>query len=177
MIIGENIILRPVEQGDFWHLWQWNLQERFFLFNSFARNMSHEELLQRFERKCAASTVFIIEKINGELIGICAYKTINWRSRLCEINLKMHPEMQSSSLGREAVEKLLSYLKLELNLRKVQILLPENYQAENSIFEQSGFKKEGVFRQRFLHGGKRLDMLVLGYQLQEAGSEQRAYLT
>ena len=69
--------------------------------------------------------------------------------------------------GTEAMQLVLQYAFLELNLHRVSLDVFEYNQRAIASYEKAGFKMEGRLRQTVLREGKRWDLLYMGILREE----------
>jgi RimJ/RimL family protein N-acetyltransferase len=69
--------------------------------------------------------------------------------------------------GTEAMQLVLGYAFLELNLRRVSLALHAYNERALKSYEKAGFKLEGVMRGEVLREGRRTDTLFMGILREE----------
>lgn len=113
------------------------------------------------------NTWFGIESIESdppELIGTCAFYAPNYLARVVEIaSFRIgNPNNWSGGYGSEALELLVEYVLVELNMRRIWTPVFDTNPRSIRMFEKLGFKEEGRMRQEGYSRGKYCDMMILG---------------
>lgn len=96
----------------------------------------------------------------GRFLGTIGLHQVNRSNRRAEIGYELHPDHWKKGFANEAMGAVLSYCFKELDLLRVGAMVyPEN-EASASLVEKQGFKKEGLLRSYYYHGGKTYDANV-----------------
>jgi len=83
-------------------------------------------------------------------------------------------EFRGKGYGRDALNILLRYAFMELNLRRVTLTVFEYNEQAIRMYQQAGFRLEGRHRQVLHREGRRWDMLEMGI-LREEWMENYGY--
>ncbi len=106
-------------------------------------------------------------------IGNINLKDIDWRCRSCSVGISIgEPDYWGSGYGTEAMQIVLHYAFLELNLHRVELeVLASNERAMRS-YEKVGFQREAVKRQALFRDGHYQDFVVMGILRREWQAKQ-----
>jgi RimJ/RimL family protein N-acetyltransferase len=104
----------------------------------------------------------------GRLLGFVHILWISWNSGTASISLGIgDPADRGKGYGSEALGMALRYAFAELNLHRLEAIVPEYNQAALRLFERAGFVPEVRQRQALARDGRRWDLLRLGILKQE----------
>ncbi|MGE5702707.1 MAG: GNAT family N-acetyltransferase [Clostridia bacterium] len=168
VLLGEHIKLTVLARQDAHVIATWQ-EEHGFLRNLDALPAAPKSIEQIEEwldgaRKSANSYLFGIRlKETDELIGYVEIDGILWNHRVAGIAIAIGTQTQRGrGYGREALERLLAFAFMELNLHRVQLTVFAYNQPAITLYEKMGFKQEGVYREFLCRDGQRHDMLLYG---------------
>ena len=102
--------------------------------------------------------MFAIE-IDEELSGCCGLTYIDMKNRKADLSLYMFDNYINSDTD-EALVKILDYGFNELGLNKIYTDIFEYDEKKSRLFENYGFKKDGVLRKHYYRDGKFWDAIV-----------------
>jgi RimJ/RimL family protein N-acetyltransferase len=165
MIVGQHVILRPVEELDLPHLVRWrnDPRNRRFFFSPFLISLGgqqewYEELLADRSR-----VLFMIDTQDGQTVGMVGLDHIDWRVGEAEGGLwLLDPDERGRGYAEEAGDLLLHYAFEELNLRRIYAIIYSFNKGVIALVKMSGFKQEGILRQAAFTGGKYYDKVIMG---------------
>lgn len=171
MLRGNNVVLRRIEKADLWQLWQWHEGRELYLFTELKQLLSWDELNRDFMIFFGWKGDFIVEDTYGNALGVCSYKDINWKNRSCALALQLTKTEQTAAI--DTILVLLDFLFKELNLSRVNSLVPNFFSFENQALRKTGFTREGKLREAIFRDGKYHDVLVYAILKEEfAPAEQ-----
>ncbi|HJV15805.1 MAG TPA: GNAT family protein [Bacillales bacterium] len=85
--------------------------------------------------------------LDGEIVGIAGYNTINWSNKTAYIGYWLGEEYQGKGIMTKVSKALTNYAFTHLNLHKVEIRVATENKKSRSIPERLGFANEGCIRQ------------------------------
>lgn len=131
--------------------------------------MSTAETRAWFEatRKDPDGERFIIETLEGELIGICSIEGISARSRSGEVGIWIGKPYWNEGYGTDAMRALCRFAFRFMNLQRVWLHVYETNDKAIRSYEKVGFTLEGRLRRDQFLGGRYIDTLVMGLLAEE----------
>jgi len=96
------------------------------------------------------------------LVGMGGFDEISWRNRVGWLALAVGRENWGQGYGSEALQILLRYGFMELDLHKVQLTVLGYNERALGIYRKAGFRQEGVFREFVYRDAERHDMILMG---------------
>jgi RimJ/RimL family protein N-acetyltransferase len=127
---------------------------------------------ERRDRVC-----FAVETKEGALAGFVHLTGIDWISRVAGFGITIgSKQLQGRGIGTEATECVVRYGFETLNLERIWLEAPASNERAIRLYEQVGFRREGVLRGHAYAAGRRQDVVVMGMLRGEAkgGPEARA---
>ncbi|WP_417346824.1 spermidine N1-acetyltransferase [Ferrimonas sp.] len=130
---------------------------------------SFDELEQLYNKHVHdnAERRFVVEDVDGELIGLVELIEINYIHRSAEFQIIIAPEHQGKGLARQMIHKALDYSFTILNLHKVYLLVAEENERALHLYRECGFLEEGHLVQEYFINGRYCDvkrMYILQHQ-------------
>ena len=83
---------------------------------------------------------------NNEIVAMGGITTINSKDKTGELYLFVDPDFHGKGVGTKATKWIVNYGFLKLNLNKIFLLTNADNIAAYKIYENVGFKLEGVLR-------------------------------
>ncbi len=112
---------------------------------------------------------------DDRLLGDITLSVINWGSREAFTGIAIGArEFWGKGYGTDAMQVLLRYGFIELNLRRVSLTVFEFNQRARRSYEKVGFRPEGCQRQFIQREGRRWDIIYMGI-LREEWMEDHGY--
>jgi RimJ/RimL family protein N-acetyltransferase len=111
--------------------------------------------------------------LGGEVVGTVAALAPSWEQGYTEITYMVAAEYHGRGVGSRAVALLLDALFRETELQRIFAVISADNVASRKLVERFGFKLEGVMREHFLIGGRRVDQTVYGLLRREYSAPQR----
>ena len=132
-----------------------------------------KEWLEKELEKATEMYWFAIRTLGDDrLVGDITLSVINWGSRDAFTGIAIGArEFWGKGYGTDAMQTLLRYGFLELNLRRVSLTVFEFNERARRSYEKTGFRLEGRQRQSMQREGRRWDILYMGI-LQEEWMEK-----
>lgn len=84
---------------------------------------------------------------NEELVAMGGFTGIHQEHKNAEFYVMVHPEMQGKGIGKKASLWMYNYAFSVLNLHKIYLYTNDDNVAAYKIYENAGFKLEGVLRE------------------------------
>lgn len=119
-------------------------------------------------RKDSALWTFAIDALDdphapdGRLIGSTSLLNVNGKNRSATFGLAIaDPAMRGRGYGSEAVDLMLEWGFLELNLNRIQLFVFSFNQPAIKLYEQKGFQHEGCLRDAVFREGRYEDELIM----------------
>lgn len=159
MLLGERISMRRIERGDLWKLWDWHELEELYIFTRYKQSISYQEISEIFNDYFHKTMDFIIECKNKP-IGICSSQHFIWKNRSCEFSCKFYEGNPDKLLSIDAVFTFVRFLFQEMNLFRIDSLIPEDDFSSIDILKKTGFESEGRLREHIYRDGSYKDVLI-----------------
>lgn len=99
---------------------------------------------------------------DGEVVGTVAATNTSWGSGYAEIAFMLSEAVHGRGVGTRAVALLLRTLFEETELYRVFATISADNVASQRLVERLGFRLEGVLRQHYVIGGRRVDQMIFG---------------
>ena len=169
---GEKVYLSAVTRDDIPVLGQWfnNLD---LLYNLFAFNvypLTEEDEKDWYEGllKSKEVTFAIRTKDTNQLIGTTGIKSPSWHNRSSEFGIAIgDPDFWGKGYGTDATQVILRYGFLEMNLRRIELLVYSYNARAIRSYEKIGFVHEGTRRQALFRDGQYHDIHIMALLRQE----------
>lgn len=166
VFLGERIVLTPPYAEDA------PIEARWFADSDFARHVDTDIAYPRmpgwYERKSddvdPTTFHFQIRLKEGDLlIGFVALHSVEFNNQAARLAIGIGDvKFRGGGYGREAMELILGYAFLELNLNRVGLDVIEYNAPARRLYEKQGFQEEGRARECVYRDGKRHDLIYMG---------------
>lgn len=167
-LIGDKVILRPVEREDLGGLYgEWiNLQSGDTL-TQHAQFPSSRRILERYMDHRSGSPDYlwlaIVEKESSKHIGNIELYEIDWVHRKAQYATIIGVESAyGKGYGLEASRLLLGHAFGKFSLNRIELGVHENNAAARALYQKLGFVGEGLLRKVFLRDGKFSNLIRMG---------------
>ncbi|MBK8024186.1 MAG: GNAT family N-acetyltransferase [Chloroflexi bacterium] len=105
----------------------------------------------------------IRQHFSDELVGVLELDSIQWSHGSAWLAIGIgDPAYRNKGYATEAMTLLLKFAFHELNLHRLQLTVFSYNEPAIRLYENLGFKREGVFREALHRDGQRFDMLLYG---------------
>ena len=104
----------------------------------------------------------VADRVTNRIVGTCTLFQMVWRHRRAEIGYALNRECWGKGFGREAVGALIDFAFDTLQLERLEADTDPRNHRSRSMLGRLGFRKEGLFRQRWRVGGEVQDGVMLG---------------
>ena len=163
VIEGARIRLRALESDDMEAMWRWqnDWTTQRLGDESPELALSHDAVQRTFGPDSGFNT-YIIETLDGSVIGNCGFYNYSGRNRHCSVGIWIgEAEARGRGYGTEALRLLLGYLFQQMGLHRVALtVVADNAQAIAS-YKKCGFREEGREREAVFKDGGWVDMLLM----------------
>lgn len=167
MLMGERIVLRPLEEGDLPSVARWRNEPRIrtAFFNKMIVSISGQR--RWYEQVLADRTkqYFVSEMRDGtKPIGLISLIDIDFMNRKAELGTTIVGEqnMWGKGIATEMISLLLDYAFTDLSLNKIYAYAIEANVGSIRAKEKSGFKVEGLLREHHMYEGRFMDVFLYG---------------
>ncbi len=165
-IIGKRVYLRPLEIDDADNFVTWLNDEEVnkYLIRTMPLNKIRErEFLEGLYKDNKEVILGIALKANDELIGVIGLHKISLAFHNAEMGIIIGDKSRwSKGYGTEAVGLIVKYGFDQLNLHRIYLTVLDFNLRAIRVYEKSGFKMEGTFREHVYRHGKYCDVLLMG---------------
>jgi RimJ/RimL family protein N-acetyltransferase len=167
MIVGEKVVLRPVEDSDMETIKHWYEDPTVWTGLDFETPLSLQDVRDAEARSRADGHAFVIEA-QGEPIGRIELNRFHSRDRRCAVEVMIgEPGARGLGHGRDALSTLIDYAFDRLDLKLVEAdVLADNIDALR-VFGRCGFVAEARLRDRSFRDGRYRDSIVLSVTREE----------
>lgn len=103
--------------------------------------------------------LFTVETLDNQVLGVCGFTSINYLNQNAEFSLYIAPEFQGKGYGKKALIALCTHGFKQFNFNRIW---GETFEYNNAqfMFENIGFKKEGILRQSYFRNGNYIDSII-----------------
>jgi diamine N-acetyltransferase len=166
MLMGEQVVLRPLERGDLGRLatWRNDPRARPHFFNPYPITVSSQDKWYEGYLARRDALLFIIEdKSDGHCVGSIGLDHIDHLNQSAEYGRVLIADAADRQRGyaRDASIVLLGYAFGELNLNRIYLEVFADNEPAIRLYERCHFQREGVKRQAIFAGGCFRDVLLM----------------
>ena len=110
----------------------------------------------------ATAYTFVLVEDDGRLVGEASIHAIDWRSRIAQVGICIwRPSDRGKGYGAASIRAVIDWAVSHLGLHRLEAWILASNGASLCLFRSLGFVEEGWLTQRYLMGGRHMDMLVL----------------
>lgn len=162
-----NLYLSKIEKDDMVNIYQWFTDSDFLKYYDYYPPIAQtkDEVNNTFEEyKEKKSKVFAIKMVqDNSIIGIAGFDDIILENKVATLFIGIGDSTsRGKGYGKESMDLLLNYGFNDMKLHRIQLNVLEFNIPAIKLYEKSGFKKEGVFREFVLRDNKRYDLFLYG---------------
>jgi len=168
MLIGKNIILRPLKIDDLEKVNEWRNNLELIKMTQGIRfpktiEMDRDWFENALKDKSNNNIYFGIDEIEkNEFIGIIQLTNIDYISGTCVIGISIGDKSKrGKGYSMEAQKLLYEYAFKMLNIRKITSYVAVYNNISIKMFEKGGFKEEGKLQKHIFIDGKYHDVVIL----------------
>jgi RimJ/RimL family protein N-acetyltransferase len=128
------------------------------------------EWMEKEQEKASPNYILFGLRMTAEdkLIGFVSFEGISWRNRDTFVAIALgEREQWGKGYGTEAMQLMLRYSFLELNLNRISLSVFDYNPRAIRSYEKCGFQHEGRMREFILKDGKWHDLLFMGILQEE----------
>lgn len=169
MVVGENVLIRPVEQQDLPLILNWSrlydLQQLFSFTTDFTHYDDIKNQLNTGNPKSFPDSFYfsVVEKDEKNTIGGCMLTEIDYANKNCLCSLYIGDEkMRSKGFGIEGVNLLLEFAFNRIDMNRVGCWVSDFNKHALKSFKKCGFKVEGIMREGAYRSGRYYDVYYMG---------------
>ena len=182
------VTLRPLERGDlhFVHVLNNNRNVMGYWFEEPYESFVELEELYRKHIHDQSERRFIVEDAAHERVGLVELVEIDHLHRRAEFLIMISPEQEGHGYARAATRLAINYAFRVLNLYKLYLLVDVDNARAIRIYDDAGFRREGVLVEEFFADGRYHDVVRMclfqrealqrdpPHALRDAGQERTA---
>lgn len=115
--------------------------------------------------------------VNSSIAGIVRIMSVNRLHSIAKFGMYIgENNLRSKGTGKKVLNLVLNYAFKDLNLNKISLTVLEKNTIAIKLYENEGFKKEGLLRQEFWLNGRYENLVVMGmlreeYERSDAGQK------
>lgn len=165
-VTGDAIRLRPIVMQDlkYLNLWKNNEEIYKYLGGGFQPVSidQHRLWIESLIDMSGVNRRFIIEKFDGEPIGMVGLYDIQWVHRICEIGIFIgEQEARGKGYASDACRVIERYAYEHLNLRKIKLKVVADNDAGLAFWTKSGYAIVGKYIQERYIKGEYRDLILM----------------
>ena len=164
--LSPSVRLRPVKPEDSSLLFEWINNHELVVMSAAFRQVSKTEHQQWFESINIQKNIafFMIEDtVSGLAIGSCQLTNIHDTHRSAELQIRIgRYDFQNKGAGSKAVRLLIEHGFDTLKLHRITLHVFSTNLRAIHVYQNTGFKQEGVLREAAFIEGCWLDVLIFG---------------
>jgi RimJ/RimL family protein N-acetyltransferase len=169
MIYGDQIILRAIEREDLSDYVQWLADPA--VLEHFASqvplSLAQEERWYEDMLRDPSFRAFAVE-FEGQHVGSAGFSNIDGRNARAEVGLFIGlPEMWDRGLGFDVLNTLVRFGFEQMNLNRIYLRVFAGNERAIHLYEKSGFRHEGCWRQAEFRHGRYHDLLWMSILREE----------
>jgi len=167
MIIGENILIRVVEEEDLPEIHKWSNDFELMEFFDFIINFtSFDQLTKKYnemESNSDNTNFIIIEKETKKPVGQCQFTEMDFinKKSLCSLYIGDRDSMDKG-YGTEAMKLMMKIGFEDLNLNRLGLWVFDFNKKAIKSYKKCGMKVEGIMREGVYRDGKYHDIYFMG---------------
>lgn len=164
-IIGENIILRAIEEKDnemLLNLMNDAETEKMLGGSSWpVSSLEQKKWFESYKKSDNLLRCIVAEKETDEALGTVILSDIDQKNGTAQMHIKMDKNIgRGKGFASDAVKTLVSYAFDEMRLNCIYAEILSYNELSRKLFEKSGFSKEGTLRSRVYKNGMYCDLYV-----------------
>lgn len=163
-LIGKELYLKAAAPDDYLEIHRWfNASDPQSQTCHAVRVISPEEKVEKMQKKEPRDDegrFVIAAKGDHRLVGEISYFHKNMLNRSAELGYLIAPHERGNGFAKEALQLLIKYLFLDLNLNKVYAQTASFNKSSIKLLESLEFKLDGTLRQHHYYKGDLYDDLL-----------------
>jgi diamine N-acetyltransferase len=123
-------------------------------------DMWYDKVLDGNDKSLAYFAIELVE--NSRLIGFCSLTDIDYQSSNAQFGIMIgDAKFQGKGVGAEALAHTVEYAFRSLNLHRIYVMVRGTNERAANLFNQAGFKSEGVMREHYFVNGHYEDVMIM----------------
>ncbi len=163
MYAGDKVILRALEKKDIPYIYDYiNDYSTYSSFTDSPVTPKSTESVEKWTDYDNPSiiTFAVDDKDEGRFIGTCQLRDIDRLSGRCWLSILIGDKnSRGKGYGRDIMKLLLNYAFMELNMYKVSLRVYSDNPSAYSLYEKTGFTREGILKKEIYRKGKYMDQI------------------
>ena len=103
----------------------------------------------------------ICEENSDEIIGLVSLMSVDYMNQSAELHIMIgNRENQGRGAGTFAIKEILRHAFQNMNLHRVELMVMENNERAQRLYEKLGFIREGVKRKSHFKDGRFMDAIL-----------------
>jgi RimJ/RimL family protein N-acetyltransferase len=164
-IMGERLYLRPYRKEDLKFMLKWMNDKEILGLTGEVKPWSKRDLDRFYDRvknEKDRAWFSIVLKDGDRVIGETGLLRAFWPWRGTDLTIEINEkDVWNQGYGTEAMNLLLSWAFDTLGFHRVSIGVVGFNKRALHFYEKNGFRREGVFRDGYLYGGKYHDFIMM----------------
>lgn len=161
MILGDQVLLRPVEESDHPLIQRWQNEPEVWFWMGYERPFSLQDIADSEARAREEGQPFIIEA-DGHPIGRIGLNAFRPGDRRCSLYVFIgDPAAWGNGYGRDAILTMLGHAFDRSDLHLVQLWSLAGNDRAIATYEACGFVQDAILRQRSFRDGRWFDHIVM----------------
>lgn len=142
------------------------------------RDITNPKVVAAWVEAIRAGTMWTVLALDGEEILGCAAlirDTLSWSPQLGELRVLVAPSAREKGLGRVLIQEAFRKA-LRLNMKKLMAQMTVDQKGAIAIFEELGFRGEGLLKDHVIdRDGAAHDLVILSQNVERAGGQLLAF--
>ncbi|MDF2557706.1 MAG: pseudaminic acid biosynthesis N-acetyl transferase [Bacillales bacterium] len=165
MLIGEKILLRPIEMSDTEDVLRWRNNSEVrknFVYQELLTKEDHISWMQNMVETKKVVQFIIVDKDTNQSVGSVFLRDIDLKNQKAEYGIFIgEVQAHGKGFGTEAAKLINGFGFDELKLNKIFLRVFADNHAGIKSYSKAGFVEEGLFRQDVKIGDKYRDMVFM----------------
>jgi len=171
MFLFNGIGLRLVEKRDLEKIRTLRNSQSTWIWLTDVKQINEIQQLQWYESICQDKSVeyySIVEnkkdfpiEYEGEFLGIIRVNNIDLVNKSAMIGLDIEPNFRGQGIGTKAFLAVMEYFFRHRNFHRLWLCVIEDNEVAKKLYNNVGFKEEGILRQAIWREGKFKDYIVM----------------
>jgi len=142
------------------------------------RDLGHPKVVDAWMRSLeTGELVSLVARSNGEMVGCTAIfvDELSWSKHVGELRVLVSPAWRGRGLGRALIQECFAQA-LELGLTKLVAQMMVDQRAAIAVFEELGFRAEGLLSKHVAdRDGKLHDLVLLAHDVDAVRGRMEAF--
>ena len=164
MLYGKKIYFRELLKEDIDEVYTLLMDKNVSKYNGGCGSITSKECLKEHFRYFNKPTekYFIIATKNRGIVGYTAYRKSKYCDDIYSISLTIGKYYWGKGYGYDSIQTMMNYLFNKKKAHKIELeVVLDNIKAIN-LYNNCGFVKEGIRRQKYFYKGQYLDTVLMG---------------